>query len=199
MYAGHLDLTRPLVWEAPAFGTAEECASILARYSDGPWLDATVNSAQGRIRSSAIRNNTVALVRDEGLAHDLAARLKTHVPEIMCVEHPKHGRVEWRFEGLYAPLRIYRYEPGQQFALHHDQSYERDEGCRSLLTFMLYLNEDFTGGTTSFPEQGREIVPRTGNALFFQHAVLHAGARVESGTKLVLRSDVLYRMIERNG
>jgi prolyl 4-hydroxylase len=30
-------------------------------------------------------------------------------------------------------------------------------------------------------------------ALFFQHMVLHAGKRVVRGTKLVLRSDVLYR------
>ena len=194
MYAGHLDLTCPLVWEVPDFGSAQECAGILDRFRDGPWLDATVNSAEGRIRASSIRDNTVALVRDEALVDDLAARLKVHVPETMCVEHPKHGRVVWRFEGLYAPLRIYRYEPGQQFALHHDQSYERDEACRSLLTFMLYLNDDFVGGATSFPEQGRDIVPRTGNALFFQHAILHSGARVERGTKLVLRSDVLYRM-----
>jgi prolyl 4-hydroxylase len=36
-------------------------------------------------------------------------------------------------------------------------------------------------------------VPKTGTALLFQHMLLHAGTRVTEGSKLVLRSDVLYR------
>jgi len=40
------------------------------------------------------------------------------------------------------------------------------------------------------------IVPATGTALLFQHMLLHAGKRVTSGTKLVLRSDVLYRPVD---
>jgi hypothetical protein len=60
---------------------------------------------------------------------------------------------------------------------------------------MLYLNDDFEGGATSFPEEAKNIAPRTGNALLFQHAILHAGERVVRGTKQVLRSDVLYRIV----
>jgi len=37
------------------------------------------------------------------------------------------------------------------------------------------------------------IAPRTGDALWFQHAVLHAGKHVTRGTEYVLRTDVLYR------
>ena len=48
---------------------------------------------------------------------------------------------------------------------------------------MVYLNADFEGGETEFPEQGRTIVPETGTALFFQHMVLHAGKSVSRGTK----------------
>jgi hypothetical protein len=196
VYAGHLDFTKPLVWEVEGFATAGECAAIVDRYEDGPWLDATVNSAEGRIVATSIRDNTLALVRDEALATDFAKRLSAHVPATMCVEHPKHGRVAWAFEGLYAPLRIYRYAAGQHFGIHHDQSYVRDDACRSLLTFMVYLNDDFEGGATSFPEPELNITPRTGNALLFQHAILHAGERVVRGTKQVLRSDVLYRITQ---
>jgi hypothetical protein len=39
--------------------------------------------------------------------------------------------------------------------------------CRSLLTFMLYLNDDFEGGATSFPEQGKNIAPELGMRSFF--------------------------------
>jgi predicted 2-oxoglutarate/Fe(II)-dependent dioxygenase YbiX len=197
MYAGHFDFTHPIVWEVPAFMTTEECAAVVEQFREGPWLAATVNSAEGRVVSNAIRDNTVALVRDDALVKDLVHRLRSKVPETMIVEHSARGRVRWAFEGLYAPLRIYRYEEGQHFGLHNDQSYVVDETCRSLLTFMVYLNDGFEGGTTTFPDTHPEVAPETGKALLFQHAVLHAGSRVARGTKLVLRSDVLYRVMPR--
>jgi hypothetical protein len=95
--------------------------------------------------------------------------------------------------GIYLPLRIYRYEPGQHFGLHQDQAYAGPDGSRSLLTLMVYLNDDFEGGDTDFPEQETRVVPKTGTALWFQHMLLHSGTRVVRGVKYVLRSDVLYR------
>src|SRR5258707_1167290 len=86
--------------------------------------------------------------------------------------------------GARVPVRIYRYEPGQHFGLHQDQSYFGEDGTKSLLTFMVYLNDGFGGGETDFPEQERTIVPEAGTALLFQHMLLHAGKRVTSGTKL---------------
>ena len=65
--------------------------------------------------------------------------------------------------------------------------------ARSLLTLLVYLDDDFDGGATDFPEQGETVTPRAGDALWFQHALLHAGRPVTRGTKHVLRTDVLYR------
>jgi len=111
----------------------------------------------------------------------------------MSAELGARGRVPMEVAGVHVPVRIYRYEQGQHFGLHQDQSYFGEDGEKSLLTFMVYLNEGFEGGETDFPEQGQTIVPRTGTALLFQHMLLHAGRRVTAGTKFVLRSDVLYR------
>jgi predicted 2-oxoglutarate/Fe(II)-dependent dioxygenase YbiX len=69
--------------------------------------------------------------------------------------------------------------------------YTRDT-ARSLLTLLVYLDDDFDGGETDFPEEKQTIRPRAGDALWFQHALLHAGNAVTRGTKHVLRSDVLY-------
>lgn len=193
MYAGHFDFTHPLLWTTPGLFMPDECAEILKGGSDAEWLPATVNRAEGRAVDKRLRDNTVAVVRDPALAGELFRRARPHVPARMRAEIGGVEGVEMDVAGVHLPLRVYRYEPGQQFGLHQDQSYFGPNGEKSLLTFMVYLNEGFEGGETEFPEQGRTVVPKAGTALFFQHMVLHAGKRVTRGTKLVLRSDVLYR------
>jgi prolyl 4-hydroxylase len=193
MYAGHFDFRHPLVWTVPDLFTAEECAAILTGVAGAEWLAATVNRAEGRAVDAKVRDNTVAVVRDPALANELYRRTRPHVPERMSAEVGGKGRVEMVVSGVFLPLRVYRYEVGQHFGLHEDQSYFGPDDEVSLLTLIVYLNEGFAGGETEFPEQQKTISPRTGAALLFQHRVLHAGNRVSAGTKFVLRSDVLYR------
>jgi hypothetical protein len=132
-----------------------------------------------------IRNNTRATIDDHELAAMLFARVRPHVPEVMFGGMRPIGANE-RF-------RCYRYEAGQRFAAHFDGAFVRDNGERSLLTFMVYLNEGFAGGETRFLEWDRAVVsPRVGTALLFQHRLLHEGALVVAGVKYVLRTDVMY-------
>jgi prolyl 4-hydroxylase len=195
LYLGHFDFEQQLVWSVPGLFTPDECAALIAGAAAGAWLPATVNSASGRVVAADIRDSSTAVLRDPALAADLHARITPHVPARMTAELGSLGRVPVQLTGVHVPVRIYRYEPGQHFGLHQDQSYSSDDGARSLLTLMVYLNDDFEGGETSFPEQGQLIVPRAGSALLFQHMLLHAGNRVVRGTKFVLRSDVLYRPV----
>jgi predicted 2-oxoglutarate/Fe(II)-dependent dioxygenase YbiX len=118
-------------------------------------------------------------------------RIAPHLPPTMTTAWDG-PRCTVHAHGLFSPLRIYRYEVGHHFGLHSDQSYTRDN-ARSLLTLLLYLDDDFDGGETEFPEQGLTVAPCTGDSLWFQHAVLHAGKPVTRGIKHVLRTDVLYR------
>ena len=71
-------------------------------------------------------------------------------------------------------IRCYRYEPGQRFAPHYDGAFRRSDFEASELTFMVYLNDGFVGGTTRFHDFDIDVVPRTGSALLFQHRLLHA-------------------------
>lgn len=195
LYVGHFDFTVPLLWTVPALFSPEDCAEILEGARDGAWLPATVNAEEGRVVDTRIRSSTTAVLREPALADELFRRVKPHVPERMTTELGGRGRVAVHVSGIFLPLRIYRYEVGQHFGLHQDQSYAGEGGTRSLLTLMVYLNEGFSGGETEFPEQERTIVPKTGDALLFQHMLLHAGNPVTDGTKFVLRSDVLYRPV----
>ncbi len=184
MFAGHFDFSHPLVWTVDGVLEREECLQLLSDHAQGPWLAATVNAAQGRVVDESIRNNELALVDAPQLAARLLERLRPELPvELMNMSLSR----------LKPRMRCYRYGPGQRFAPHGDQSYAGEPGERSLLTLMIYLNEDFHGGETAFLDLEQVVEPRCGRALLFQHMVLHEGREVLEGTKYVLRTDVFYR------
>lgn len=55
------------------------------------------------------------------------------------------------------------------------------------LTFMWYLNDNYTGGCTGFKRQGVEVEPKTGRLVLFSPywSHLHCGFPVETGTKYI--------------
>ncbi len=68
---------------------------------------------------------------------------------------------------------------------------------------MIYLNDDFSGGETSFEDSYSDdsydpfsVSPQQGMALIFEHSVHHKGESVTEGTKYVLRSDIMFRPSE---
>lgn len=194
LYVGHFDFTRPLLWVCPGLLSEKECADIAQELDGTVWHAATVNRLQGRTVDARVRNNSTAVLRGSPWGGRLWERVKPHIPESMSREDEETGRrVDLVPCGVFEPLRVYRYDVGQHFGLHQDQSYFRDDGARSLLTLLVYLNENFEGGETDFPEQERVITPKTGDALMFQHMLLHAGRAVTQGTKMVLRTDVLFQ------
>jgi len=181
MYVGHFDFTVPLLGTIDGVVSAIECDQILSAQRE--WLPATVNTASGRAVNERLRDNDTAIIRDDALAELVFSRIASHIPREMKGQ---------RACGLFRPMRVYRYQVGQRFGLHNDQSYEQD-GARSQLTLLVYLDDEFEGGETDFPEQRQCIRPARGMALWFQHMLLHAGLPVTAGVKHVLRSDVLYR------
>lgn len=87
-------------------------------------------------------------------------------------------------------MRFYRYCPGQYFKWHQDGTFRRSETEESFLTFIMYLNDDYAGGATQFAWE--TVQPRCGSVLVFPHRLRHQGAPVITGTKYVLRTDVMY-------
>lgn len=94
-------------------------------------------------------------------------------------------------------LRFLRYDPGEKFEPHHDGTYTRDDGSESsFITVQLYLNEGFSGGSTTFLSndeyQRLECVPKIGRVLIFEHRLLHEGSALKKGRKYAVRTDVMY-------
>jgi hypothetical protein len=85
-------------------------------------------------------------------------------------------------------LQCVRYSEGQQFAPHLDSN----DRLNRKHTILVYLNDDFAGGETYFPELLLKIAPVKGKALYFQNEdedgcaipfSIHAGLRLKSGVK----------------
>lgn len=94
---------------------------------------------------------------------------------------------------------VARYVAGDRFDVHTDAPWARDERTCSFFSVLLYLNDDFTGGETFFPELRRTIRPRAGTALVFGHRHRHCGCPVIAGTKFVLHLFAIYSFSDANG
>ena len=169
------------------FYTSEECVRAIGRSEASGFDDATINTVRGVVLNKTIRDNARLIVDDIDLAASLWDRLRPFVPAVLA---------PWHVVGLNERFRFYRYDEGQRFAPHFDGFFQRDNGERSQLTCLVYLNDDFTGGETKFYDEEKAlratIRPERGTALLFAHLQLHEGAPVTSGRKYVLRTDVMY-------
>ena len=122
--------------------------------------------------------------------------------------------------GINPRFRCYRYEPGALYRPHVDGAWPpsgidpetneykfdmSDGALWSKMTFLMYLNEGFEGGWTTFytpaMEEGKLIAspvsPRVGGVLVFPHgdtsgALVHEGSGVLRGCKYIIRTEVIY-------
>lgn len=171
----------PLAFTVPAFLSPEECGRLIELAERRGFQPADVRTGDGAKPMPGVRNNERVLVESAQWVDLLWERLR------LCDLPPLDGQ---RAAGLPKDLRFYKYWPGQRFKMHKDGPWI-ESGMTSKLTFLVYLNDAFTGGATDFRQF--EVVPETGMALLFIHDTWHEGAAVLDGLKYVLRSDILYQ------
>ena len=112
------------------------------------------------------------------------------------------GAITRRQDQAMEVPKILHYAPGETFAMHYDYLNPRESAYAHELavrgqrthTFLIYLNDDFSGGETSFPEIGLEHSGATGDALLFRNVdaagapdpdTMHAGLPPTAGEKWV--------------
>ena len=169
------------IWTIDHFLSEDECQHYIAITEQAGYEAATVGGAEGKSYAPNIRNNRRAILDDRPMANDLWQRAKPYVPQFI------QG---YQAVGLNERFRFYRYDPKQFFHWHADGFHRRDNGERSRLTFMVYLNDDFEGGETTF--ENTSIKPKAGTALVFIHGLMHEGSEVLAGRKYALRTDVMF-------
>jgi hypothetical protein len=163
------------------FLNAAECAEHIDRSEHAGFAAAPIITPFGEQVMTDVRSNTRVMLDDCALAARIWERARDHLP--MFLDGRQAIAMNERF-------RYYRYGPGQYFDWHADASFRRANGEASRLSFIMYLNDDFTGGETAV--KNKVITPKRSMALFFLHELLHEGRPVTSGTKYVMRTDVMY-------
>jgi len=125
----------------------------------------------------------------------------------------------WVPIGLNPHFRLCRYEPGGHFGPHCDGFFRESDRVRSFLTAMVYLNDDFEGGATTFFSDDHPPLSRENDAngrvqgnmdfateqvrcsagegiVFTQGTLLHQGDPLEGRLKYILRTDVMFERIK---
>ncbi|KAJ4290820.1 hypothetical protein N0V90_010015 [Kalmusia sp. IMI 367209] len=191
--------------------TPSECASIIAAGETLDFIPDAPLRPQGE-DTSILAHNFYWIVDDT--FHDaLWTRVAQFVPGVAG------GR---KVRGINRRFRVYRYVPGAEYRCHIDgawppsgidpvsDAYQYDASPASarqssLYTFLIYLNDDFKGGETTFfiPSMKEGVLnaypvkPVMGSVAVFPHgeaqdALLHEGTGVVEGAKYVIRTDVEY-------
>ncbi|KAK3258727.1 hypothetical protein CYMTET_32238 [Cymbomonas tetramitiformis] len=186
--------------------TSDECEQILSlSEAMGYTTDAPVSLGRD-IR----HNENCVWIMDESILHPIFNRCRRLLPQEVA-----GGQVV----GLNARCRLYKYGPQDIFRAHTDGSWPgsgvvdgqlefdayRDRW--SQLTFLIYLNEDFEGGATTFyiPSkvqgcgEARGVAAKQGSVLCFHHgshplSPLHEGSEILQGVKYIIRTDLLYTL-----
>ena len=167
------------------FLSKEECVQLINESEAKGYEQATVQTDKGARLVREVRNNQRVLFKDEILSSTLWNKVSEFVPK----QIGKSAAI-----GLNELFRFYKYEPGQKFKKHIDESFIRNESEASYYTFMIYLNENYEGGETTF--DNIKIKAKTGMALIFLHSFPHEGREILTGKKYVLRTDIMYRLAE---
>eukprot|EP00760_Papus_ankaliazontas_P001542 PhM_4_TR10503/c0_g1_i2/m.69783 len=162
-------------------------------------------------RTKSVNAHNVVWMADESFLGPLFERCRPHLPQMLG---------GGKLFGINGRFRLYRYQPGAVYRAHVDGAwpcsgvhpetgeyvYDMYGGqVWSRLTFLVYLNEGFEGGETTYFTPSYEdsklranaVAPRVGCIMVFPHGdtmgcLVHEGSAVKKGLKYIIRTEVLY-------
>jgi len=167
-----------------------------------------------------IRDNKRILSFNNNLSDTIWERIYPFVKTLKDLKPCGFG-----IEGVWHPysinncFRFSRYDaPSIGFLPHRDAYFINGENKRSIMTLLIYLNDNFENGTTTFYKMhqktrvvgetvteemkhgfNKEYIykPKQGSIVIFEHNMVHSGDKVINGTKYIVRSDLIFQRISR--
>lgn len=178
----------PSIYRLHRFLSANECKHIVEQALPGFRRSQVVDEKSGENKMDHVRTSSSSYLNrgQTAIIQDVERRALQVFGGLPpdCVER----------------LQVVRYQVGEKYDAHHDFFHHvaGTDGQR-YATILVYLNDDFDGGSTSFPKCGVEAKPITGDAIAWYNCratsktdcicfdrSLHQGNQVSSGTKYAL-------------
>lgn len=181
----HFDAPRVLTFER--FLAPSLCNWIIERARPSLEAARVIHSQEGGARVHSVRTNTgmgFSLIDTDLVMQVTQARIAAAIGAPMAHQEPTN---------------VLHYEPGQEYRPHYDfvdpgvahfQQELMTAGQRTV-TFLIYLNDDYEDGATTFPRLNWSFKGKTGDALAFWNLTdgnpdartLHAGTPPAGGVK----------------
>lgn len=162
------------------------------------WL---IDRAAGRLARATIYDKATGGTTEDRRRTNSQCDLDIEIGGVLTfVIRGRISAVTGRPDAAMEVPKVLHYRPGETFAEHFDYlnpdepAYARELAVRGQRTetFLIYLNDDYTGGETHFPELGLSHVGARGDALMFSNvdaagkpdeATRHAGLPPTAGEK----------------
>ncbi|WP_265562931.1 2OG-Fe(II) oxygenase [Sphingomicrobium arenosum] len=170
----------PLIRRVPAFASDEEIAFLLELGKPALQPSLVVDPQTGQQRPDPVRtsrNTAFPWINERPFINALNRRI---------------AHVSGFDQQFGEPLQLLHYSGDQQYKRHHDAIPGADN--QRVATALLYLNEDYDGGETAFPDLDMKIKGRKGELLIFSNVdekaaphplAWHTGEPVTRGQKFV--------------
>lgn len=184
------------------FLSKKECDDILIKIEKNNFQKAPIGNNKKNI-DLGFRNNSRTFIEDL----DFSKKLFNKFKNLEIIPKNMTNNV-YKLSSLYKHTLFYKYDKGEFFKEHYDNE-KKDGNKKSFFTVLIYLNDDFDGGETTFITYKRNliknkiknekiltpIIPKKGKLLVFNHNILHEGSLLINGSKIVLRNDIMYEKI----
>lgn len=171
----------PRVEAIPSFLTEPECSYLVDRAAPLLEPSVVVHPTAGTLMRDPIRSSTAAMfpfVSEDPVIHAINRRIAAAT-----------GTTYEQGE----PLQVLSYTVGQEYKLHSDAL--PSGPAQRILTLLVYLNDNFQGGATHFPDLAISHRGGRGDALLFANVdhggqpdprSRHAGLPIKGGRKWLL-------------
>ena len=159
--------------------TSDECQHYIDIFSDPDKVE--------HINDKHRKYHRIQFI-DEEFAASLYNKIQDYIPK----------NIKKISVGLNRYFRLSKYDSGQFFGIHKDgiNFDDRNKQNMSYATLNIFLNDNFEGGETIFYKNDKKTItlackPKVGRGSFFYSQQYHEGAKILSGYKYLLRTDLM--------
>jgi prolyl 4-hydroxylase len=182
-------------------------------FVSGPVCEWLIDKARGRLGRALVYEALIKEVTVHPTRTNTAALFNILDTDLVCVLTQLRMaaclRVSFR---QFEPMTVLHYDRGEEITEHFDfvdphvpdYAQEIAQKGQRIVTFLIYLNDDYSGGETQFPRAEVNHKGRAGEGLFFVNALadgsadlrtLHAGRPPLSGEKWIVSQFIRNRRV----